>query len=353
MKKALPFVGMVMAEVAQVGLMEVGKEAMNNGMSSLVFVLYSNALASLILLPCSFLFHRSDRPPVTFRLLCGFFLLGVLGCFAQVFGYAGINLSSPTLGTTMLNLIPAITFLLAIIFRMEKLEWRSSSSLAKFIGTLASVSGAFIVTLYKGPPILRTSLHLNLPLQLYSQQSNWVIGGLLLTADCVMASAFLIVQALILKKYPAELTVVFYYCFFVAIQSAIISLIMERDPSAWSLKPNMRLFAVLYSAVFGSVFQLGVSTWCLHRTGPLFVAMFKPIGIVVAVAIGIMFLGDGFYLGSFVGAIVIVTGFYFVMWGKAKEQKMGEDNGVRSLESKSEGAFLLQNYIEETEGFVR
>lgn len=51
-------VGMVMAECAQVGLMIAGKAAMSDGMTSFVFVFYSNALASLILLPSSFLFHR-------------------------------------------------------------------------------------------------------------------------------------------------------------------------------------------------------------------------------------------------------------------------------------------------------
>jgi hypothetical protein len=48
-----------------------------------------------------------------------------------------------------------------------------------------------------------------------------------------------------------------------------------------------------------------------------------------------------------IGAIVIVIGFYSVMWGKAKEKKMGEEAGVRSLESSREKVPLLQNSIEE------
>ena len=112
-KVALPFVGMVMAEFAQVGLMIVGKQAMSKGMSNLVFIFYSNAFASLILLPSALLFHRfslslwntlygfffvcmlkktnsfafvfnlsrsqSPRPQLSFRILCGFFLLGLIG----------------------------------------------------------------------------------------------------------------------------------------------------------------------------------------------------------------------------------------------------------------------------------
>ncbi|PQQ03954.1 WAT1-related protein [Prunus yedoensis var. nudiflora] len=312
---------MVLAECAQAGLIIVSKVAMSNGMSNLIFLCYSNALAALILLPISLAFHRSERPPLTFSTLCWFFLLGLIGFLAQFFGYAGINLSSPTLSTAMLNLIPAFTFILAVIFRMERIDGRSSSSLAKTLGTIVSISGAFI--------------------------SNWVLGGMCIALNCVLASSWLIVQASVLKKYPAELIMVFYYCFFVAIQSVVVSLTVERDLSAWELKPKIRLIAVLYSGVFGSAFQVGVSTWCLHRTGPVFVAMFKPLGIVITVFVGVTFLGDTFYLGSLIGAIVIVIGFYSVMWGKAKEEKMDDDTGARSVASSRQRVPLLQSHVEE------
>ncbi|XP_062159583.1 WAT1-related protein At3g28050-like isoform X2 [Alnus glutinosa] len=247
----------------------------------------------------------------------------------------------------MLNLIPAFTFILAVTFRMEKLDWKSSSSLAKSMGTIVSIAGAFIVTLYKGLPLLMPPSPTNSSHQLFLQVSNWVIGGLLLAVDAVLSSAWLFVQALMLKKYPAELIVVFFYCFFVAIQSAVVSLVVERDLSSWSLQSNETLIAVLYSAVFGSAFQVGISAWCLHKTGPVFVAMFKPLGIIISVVVGVILLRDTLYLGSLIGAIVIVIGFYSVMWGKAKEKKMGEEAGVRSLESSREKVPLLQNSIEE------
>ncbi|KAL3621503.1 hypothetical protein CASFOL_036415 [Castilleja foliolosa] len=131
----------------------------------------------------------------------------VLGCLAQLAGYTGINYTYAAFASTMLNLIPGFTFILAIIFRMEKLACKSSSFIAKTIGTLVSISGAFIVTLFKGPQIPILHSYINIP------QSNLIIGGLFLAADCLCASAFIIVQASILKKYPAELIIVFFYCF--------------------------------------------------------------------------------------------------------------------------------------------
>ncbi|KAG5019152.1 hypothetical protein JHK87_015007 [Glycine soja] len=326
-KLTLPFVGMIMAEFAQVGLIILSKQVMAQGMTNFIFIFYSNSIGALLLLPISLLIHSY---------------------LAQAFGYAGIYYGSATLSTSILNLVPGFTFILAVLFRMEKLDWRKLSSLAKLLGTIVSIAGAFIVTLYKGPALLMGVSSANSSQQpLLSEDSNWILAGLFLAADCVMASAYIIVQASILKKYPAELIVVFFYCFFVAIQSAVTCLVVERDISAWSLEPKLRLLAVLYSGVFGSAFQVGIICWCLHQTGPVFVSMFKPLGILISVVLGVLFLGDAFYLGSLIGATVIVVGFYSVLWGKAKDI---EDAGL-SLESKGKQAPLLEeNSHEDIQG---
>ncbi|KAK4715777.1 hypothetical protein R3W88_014115 [Solanum pinnatisectum] len=333
MKEALPYIGMASTQFAQVGLMIVGKKAMSAGMTNFTFVFYSNTLAALILLP-SFFFYRSTRPPLNFSLICWFFLLGVLGCSAQLTGYTGINYTSASFASAMLNLIPGFTFILAVIFRMEKLDCRSTSTLIKSIGTIISIAGAFTATLYKGPQILLTSS--SKPQNyLHFQETDWIIGGLYLVVDCVVASLYLIVQASVLTKYPVELIVVFFYCFFASILSAIVSLFMDRNLNAWLLQPGTRLFTVLYSGIFGSAFQVSVMFWCIRRKGPLFVAMFHPLGIVIAAALGIIFLGDIFYLGSLVGSNIIVVGFYAVMWGKTKEDKVDEDKLTRNINSKA------------------
>ncbi|PRQ38209.1 putative oligopeptide transporter, OPT superfamily [Rosa chinensis] len=137
------------------------------------------------------------------------------------------------------NLIPAFTFVLAVIFRMEKIDRRSCSTLAKTLGTIVSISGAFIVTLYKGPPQLMTaSVDLLSHNKLFLPQSNWVIGGMLLGFYCVVAAAFLIVQVKSVKVDTLTK--------------------LSKDSSAWALNPKLRLFAVLYSGVFGSAFQVGL-----------------------------------------------------------------------------------------------
>ncbi|RYR59462.1 hypothetical protein Ahy_A05g025357 isoform C [Arachis hypogaea] len=117
-----PFVGMVMAMVLQSGSMVVIKAAMNDDFNKYVLIVYSLALSTLLLLPFLFLLPRSERPTLSFSTLCNLFLLSLCGSSGQIFAYVGIDLSSPTLASAMLNLIPALTFPNEDFFSAQKFE---------------------------------------------------------------------------------------------------------------------------------------------------------------------------------------------------------------------------------------
>ncbi|PSS30401.1 WAT1-related protein [Actinidia chinensis var. chinensis] len=342
----VPLTAMVTMECTNVGLNTLFKAATLNGMSYHVFVVYSYAVAALLLLPSPFCSHRSRvLPRINFSIASKILLLGVIGCTSQIMGYTGINYSSPTLASAISNLVPAFTFILALIFRMEKLALRSSSSLAKIIGTIVSISGAFVVTLYKGLPIVLTpSPSISLQQQPPQSKSNWVLGGLFLTTEYILVPMWYIVQAKIMKEYPAELTVVFFYNLCVSVLAAIVGVIAEPNMSTWRIRFDISLASILCSGIFGSFLNNAVHTWVVRIRGPVYVAMFKPLSIVIAVAMGIILLGDTLYLGSIVGATIISIGFYTVMWGRAKEE-MVEDCEIGDLESSSDGKVpLLQSY---------
>lgn len=347
----VPIAAMVMVECLDVGLTTLSKAAMSRGMDRFVFVVYSNAFASLILFSISFIFLRTKRPPLSFSLLCKFFLLSLAGITVmQNCVFTGVSYGSPTLGSAMSNLIPAFTFLLAVAFRLENLDLRSSRSLIKILGTLVSISGALIVTLYKGPPILAgliksPSISSNDHLQ--KTANNWVIGGLFFAMAGLSISVWNIFQAPILRRYPSEITIVSFFTLFGAIQCAAVALIAVKDSNAWKLRPDFELITIIYSAVFGGVVSFGVQTWCIKRKGPVFVAIFKPLGIGIAAIMGVIFLGDTLYIGSVIGAIIIVTGFYGVMWAQTKEGEKGEAQEVDGLPSTSEKAPLLQSRRDE------
>ncbi|CAN0839585.1 WAT1-related protein At5g40230 [Linum grandiflorum] len=274
----VPFVGMVMVECLDVGLTTLSKAAMSAGMSHFVFVVYSNSLATLILLPCSLFLLARKQKPITFPLICKFFLLALFGITVmQNCVFTGVSYSSPTLASALSQLIPAFTFLLALLFRMEKLDLGSLRSQVKIVATAVCISGAFIVIFYQGPPIF--SLHKDVlnPTVSSITASSWVIGGLFLAIAGLSMSIFNIFQASVLKEFDSNITIVAFCCLFGTIQSAVVSLMAEKDPNAWKLQADIELVSVVYSAIVGNVATLSVMSWCIKVKGPVFVAMFKPL----------------------------------------------------------------------------
>ncbi|KAI3665937.1 hypothetical protein L6452_44572 [Arctium lappa] len=350
-KDALPFAAMVIMECTNVGLNTLYKAATLRGMSNHVFIVYSYAVAAVLLLPAPFVSNRSRvLPPVNFSIVSKIGILGIIGCTSQVMGYTGIIYSSPTLASAISNLVPAFTFILAVVFRMETLSFSKKSTRAKFLGTIVSVTGAFVVTLYKGPKLIWSLYPPPSPpsvsVSLNSTQPNWTLGGLFLTSEYILVPLWYIVQTQIMKEYPAELTVVFFYNLIVSILAAIVGGFTEPDSSSWRIKPDIALASILCSGVLGSCVNNSVHTWALRLKGPLFVSMFKPLSIAIAVAMGVLFLGDDLYLGSVIGATIISIGFYTVMWGKAKEDVINNEV-INSESSSTPRSPLLQYYKDE------
>lgn len=89
---------------------------------------------------------------------------------------------------------------------MEKLDLRVQSSLAKCIGTIISIAGALVVTLYKGLPITSTSSpNSRQPNVLLSPKSNWVLGGCLLATGSFCLAVLFIFQVNLVYTFNSSL----------------------------------------------------------------------------------------------------------------------------------------------------
>ncbi|KAJ4901765.1 WAT1-related protein [Raphanus sativus] len=315
-RDVVPFAAMIAVECVTVGSTTLYKAAASRGLSFYVFVFYSYVVSTLVLLPLSLIFGRSTRlpsakSPVFFKI----FLLAVLGFMSMIAGCKGVEYSSPTLASAISTLTPAFTFTLAIVFRMERVRLTSSASQAKIIGTVVSMSGALVVVLYKGPKLLAPSHYHNLTLS----QSSWILGGILLAAQYLLISVWLIIQTRIMEVYSQEITVVFLYSLCGTLISAPVCMFAEKDLTSFLLKPDVSLVSIMYTGALVSSLGTVIHTWGLHLKGPVYISLFKPLSIVIAVGMSAIFLGDSLHLGSVIGSVVLSLGFYTVVWGKARE----------------------------------
>ncbi|KAG4128508.1 hypothetical protein ERO13_D09G024600v2 [Gossypium hirsutum] len=314
----LPCIAMVAVECSTVIATILIKAASVKGMSYFVFTAYCYILGTLVFLLLVSLFKRkSVLPQLKFPLFSRIFLIGLFGFSGQLCMYKGLQLSSPTLASTISNLTPVFTFILAVFFRIENVAFRSSSSRAKIMGTFTSICGALVIIFYKGPKVfsLSSSAIHQRPLGLMSSESNWIIGGLLLAVAFVLVSLGYIIQSQIMKIYPEEVTVNFFYNLFGTIIFLPICFLAEPNLSSWRLRAPLGLFGFSFLCV--------VHIWGIHLKGPVFVTSFKPTSIAIAVVMSAIFLGEAIFLGS----LILCTGLYCVLWGTAKEEEeMREDD---------------------------
>ncbi|KAK8711056.1 hypothetical protein V6N13_146358 [Hibiscus sabdariffa] len=314
---------MVAVECSNVVVSILFKAACFKGLSSYTFIAYSFVLSTFVFTLLLFL-RKTVFPPLKFPLISRLCLLAVTGYAGLMCSYKGIDLASPTLASAINNLTPAFTFVLAVSFRMEKVELRRAASQAKIIGTITSISGALLMAFYKGPTVIPSSpwtspsvLQLQRPLE--SSQSNWIIGGILLATAHLLYSCWYIIMAQIMTIYPEEIVVTCIYSLSVSLLAIPVSFITQPQLSSWRLTDSISVVAVLYTGLFGFSFSTCAHIWGIRLKGPVFVAIFRPTSIVIAAVMSAMFLGEALYLGSVIGAVIITGGLYAVLWGKAKE----------------------------------
>ena len=111
--------------------------------------------------------------------------------------YLGAKLTSATFASALVNILPAITFLMALVMRMEKLRLRSLRSQAKVVGTVCTVAGAVLMILYHGPvvPFPWSAGHHHAAAAVENQSSaSWLNGTVMMIGSCLCWSGFFILQ---------------------------------------------------------------------------------------------------------------------------------------------------------------
>ncbi|KAK4429314.1 protein WALLS ARE THIN 1 [Sesamum alatum] len=330
---------MLALQFGYAGFHVVSRAALNMGISKIVFPVYRNILAFLLLLPFAYFLEKKERPPISWNFVIQFFLLAIVGITAnQGFYLLGLDNTSPTFASAIQNSVPAITFLMAAILRIEKVRLDRKDGISKVAGTLLCVAGASVITLYNGPVIYSPgprvqSTRAASPMLLSlgdAKGKNWTLGCIFLIGHCLSWSGWLVLQAPILKKYPARLSFTSYQCFFGVIQFLVIAAFLERDPQAWLVHSGGELFSVFYAGVVASGIAFAVQIWCIDRGGPVFVAVYQPVQTLVVAIMASLALGEEFYLGGIIGAVLIITGLYFVLWGKSEERKFAQKAAIQS-----------------------
>ncbi|KAF9673067.1 hypothetical protein SADUNF_Sadunf11G0110300 [Salix dunnii] len=264
-----------------------------------------------LLAPFAFVIERKQRPPLSLSVIIKIFMLSSLVTTIHLNVYcADSAYISPKVASALSNVIPSLTFIMAVLLGMEKVKTESPGGWAKTLGTAVCVSGSLEV---KNRPMINIYSTKGSTGEYRHAKDNW-IRELHLFLPVMMRLAdnsHLLYQAY--KVYPARLSLNTLICFFASIQSSFLELCFARTPAIWKLDWNVQLLTIIYWSCDLSISLLPANLVCIGHKGPLSLLDYSQQ----------LLLRRDFILAA-LGTGLIVLGLYRVLWCKRQDNSAAQ-----------------------------
>ncbi|XBI13156.1 hypothetical protein VPH35_139928 [Triticum aestivum] len=236
-RKVMPYMAMVFLQFGYAGLFLLSVASLRQGMSHYVLVVYRNAIAAAAMAPFALWFERKTSRKMTLSLFYKIVALALLEpVLDQNFFYIGARNTSASFSSALTNVLPAVTFVNAILIRMERINIKERRSQAKIAGTVITVGGALLMVLFRGP-VLNFPWTKHAGSHVVADTANHSSGCWLLGIVMILLSSFC------------------WSAFFI-LQSGVVALVMERDTKAWAIGFDMRLLTAVYSVTNCDQFEI-------------------------------------------------------------------------------------------------
>ncbi|KFK42498.1 hypothetical protein AALP_AA1G001300 [Arabis alpina] len=325
-EKWSPVMAIVGANIAVGSVNALVKKALDGGVNHMVIGAYRNVISAIILAPLAYFLERKTRPKITLRLMIDHFISGLLGAsLSQFFYMLGLLYTSATVSGAFLSMLPAITFTLSLMLRLESIRsLKTKPGMLKVMGTFICIGGAMLLTLYKGPQIANFHSH---PEALHHHNNNndqdkakkWILGCIYAIMGTTFLSLWMLFQGTLNIKYPCKYTSICLMSIFASFQCALLSMYKKRDAQDWVIEDRFVILVIAYAGIVGQAMTTVATSWSIKKVGAVFASTFGPVILISATLFDFLILHTPLYLGSIIGSVAAIMGLYVFLWGKNKE----------------------------------
>jgi drug/metabolite transporter (DMT)-like permease len=328
---------LVLVQLTFSGWHIIGKVALKEGADPIVFALYRESSASILMI--SFCLLNNVQKYVEKKDYLRFLFLGCCSFVNVVGAIIVLTLISATRYALFQPIIPCVATVISIAVGVESL------TMIKGIGILIAVGGAVVIEAWKTSN--GTSEH----------EANPVLGSLLMIVLIIAFSSIIVFQRPLLANYnPAFVTFVYY-----TVGTALTMLLCV----AWQSRFTSSSFAfdgkllpwlgIAYAAIFSTAFAYNAYSWASKKLYPTTITAYSTLQPVGTAILSLFVFGEVITLSEIVGGILVMLGLFIMIYGKnespddvnqTKYDEEDDDTRYERARSKSgEDDFTLEDDI--------
>jgi len=239
----------------------------------------------------------------------------------QVLYIFGLYETSPTIASIFQPMIPVLTTLFALVFRLEKFDWKDITHWAKIWGIFSSGGGAVIMIMGSGS----------------IGQNQQFIGYILLLGNTSCMAIYVLLQKrfLYVEGKNGEEKTLYPPITATAYSYGVGTLLMGLSCIPYGIiKPEVFtnltyevLYPLAYAILISSSLCYALINYAASLTSATVVTAFWPLQVPVATIESYIVFGDKLIWQQYVGALFIVFGLVAVCAAKYYQEKNEHDAG--------------------------
>lgn len=278
----------------------IGSLSLKEGANPLIFGLYRELLASLLMY--IFVRMRNERIMIEEKDRMRFLFLGFCSFLNVVGTVLALQYISPTKYSMMQPTIAVIASIISFTIGIENISGYQA------LGIILAVSGAITVECWTGDTD-------------ESDLGRTLLGGMLVTAQVTGMASLIVFQKPLLSRYPPAVLTVVYYSIgsIITLIACVLWSYSFQPPDFYFDGKVFPWLGLAYVSIFSTAYAYNAYSWAGKQVPPTITTIYNTLQPVFTSALSFVFFKIVPTYVEVLGGLLVVAGLFATVRGKSKE----------------------------------